>query len=515
MATQRVDIINELYIPLLGAVHIYPDEKGELYLKAGETSKPCELERKRILLPTTENLQRANDAEHVFFHPLSENIARGDSAIYNYLKLAISLRVNYTITGLADVLVHVAGDKQLEGKLKSSQLDLVKALPKVNDKMITNLVTSFVNMDLDKNMFYTVYNRRNGKIGNNTYNRVAVTRFPLLEQLNDPDKSPYWSAVKGMRKADIQAFQSLFQYLIPNWNVDNQYSGFSDSMEAPSFHALTTGFVTIMTRLNELCNLFADVADVRNLACSDLHVLDQALGNLQRYANVINPLPGNTGDIAENNQQIDKLQTHPIGIPPANLLAAAENKANAIKGNEPVQQQTAVQQTAPMQQQPMPQQGFIGTGQQMYGQYGYAPNPYMVQQQQPVNPYMAGQLGFQPYNQAALAQQQMLAQQQQAAQQQRLAADPIASWNVATQTPQYQINPYGQPVNQLGQPINAYGQPVMMQQPMPPQGFIGTGQQMYGRPTFPTVGQQQQVAPQQMMQQQQPTGWSFPKFNKI
>ena len=41
MATQRVDIINELYIPLLGAVHIYPDEKGELYLKAGETSKSC------------------------------------------------------------------------------------------------------------------------------------------------------------------------------------------------------------------------------------------------------------------------------------------------------------------------------------------------------------------------------------------------------------------------------------------------------------------------------------------
>ena len=144
-------------------------------------------------------------------------------------KLTVGLPEGHIWAGGAEI----AGDKQLEGKLKSSQLDLVKALPKVNEKMIVNLVSSTINMDMDKNMFYTVYNKRNGKIGSNSYNRVAVARFPLLEQLNDVEKSTYWSAVKGLRKADIQAYQSLFQYIIPNWNIDNQYSGFSDSMEAP------------------------------------------------------------------------------------------------------------------------------------------------------------------------------------------------------------------------------------------------------------------------------------------
>lgn len=88
--------------------------------------------------------------------------------------------------------------------------------------MIVNLVSSTINMDMDKNMFYTVYNKRNGKIGANSYNRVAVARF-IVKQLNDVEKSTYWSAVKGLRKADIQAYQSLFQYIIPNWNIDNQY----------------------------------------------------------------------------------------------------------------------------------------------------------------------------------------------------------------------------------------------------------------------------------------------------
>ena len=115
MATQRINLVEELYIPFLSTIQIYADENGELYRSNNGNNKPCELSGKRLLLPTEQNLQRANDAEHIFFHPLSENIARGDSAVYNWLKLAVSLRVNCAIAGLADVLIHIAGDKQLEG----------------------------------------------------------------------------------------------------------------------------------------------------------------------------------------------------------------------------------------------------------------------------------------------------------------------------------------------------------------------------------------------------------------
>ena len=88
MATQRINLVEELYIPFLSTIQIYADENGELYRSNNGNNKPCELSGKRLLLPTEQNLQRANDAEHIFFHPLSENIARGDSAVYNWLKLA-------------------------------------------------------------------------------------------------------------------------------------------------------------------------------------------------------------------------------------------------------------------------------------------------------------------------------------------------------------------------------------------------------------------------------------------
>ena len=158
-------------------------------------------------------------------------------------------------------------------------------------------------------------------------------------------------------------------------------------------------------------------------------------------------------------------------------------------------------------QMQQPNQGFIGLPQPVMNPYGM--NPYMVPQQpQMLNPYMAGAMGYQPMNQAAYAQQQQLAQQQQMLAQQRLASDPIASWNMATQQPQYQVNQFGQPVNQFGQPIMVAPQQM-------PQQFLGYPQQQ--RPVFPTVGGQQpvqqQVALQQPMQPQ--VGWGMPKFNKL
>ena len=43
MAIQRVDLVNELYIPFLSTIQIYADENGELYRINNDTIKPCEL----------------------------------------------------------------------------------------------------------------------------------------------------------------------------------------------------------------------------------------------------------------------------------------------------------------------------------------------------------------------------------------------------------------------------------------------------------------------------------------
>lgn len=103
MATQRINLVEELYIPFSARFKSTLMKTVNYTVVTMVTINLASYLAKRLLLPTEQNLQRANDAEHIFFHPLSENIGCGDSAVYNWLKLAVSLRVNCAIAGLADV----------------------------------------------------------------------------------------------------------------------------------------------------------------------------------------------------------------------------------------------------------------------------------------------------------------------------------------------------------------------------------------------------------------------------
>lgn len=502
---QPIKIIDDLYLPILAGLHIYPDESGVLHRIHRESNKICEVNKHKLCLPTDANLKSLSQQEYMFYHPMSENIARGDSVIYNYTKLALTLRINYTIIGLASILLAIANDKTLDGKLKSHQLDLLAALPKVDKKTVDHFNNVVGKTDLDSNVFFSVYNRRNGKVGGVTYNRVAVVHFPLLEQLKNPETSDFWSNIKGIRKADYANYLSLFNYLLPDWDVENTYSGVSDSMEAPSFHALIDSFVKVMKRLNEVMDKFRDIADVDDIYTPEIPAIETAIGQLQKYANIISPLEGNMGECAANDAQVNQLQQKPIGIPPVGLTTAAESKFDNLN-TAPTQtggwQQTAIPPTstsaAPQQttnptafigfgpgtlqqrQQQQPQQQIIG-----YDQYGQPIYGYPVQQNN-------GFIGFP--NQGGFGQQQTQTQ----------SNDPLAQWNNAVAgMNQNQQQGFG------GQQV--YGQQGFGQYQNFNGGFGGQ-QQSFGapRPTFRKQGEAPQTAtttlPPTFGQQQQTFG---------
>lgn len=490
---QPIKIIDDLYLPILAGLHIYPDESGVLHRIHRESNKICEVNKHKLCLPTDANLKSLSQQEYMFYHPMSENIARGDSVIYNYTKLALTLRINYTIIGLASILLAIANDKTLDGKLKSHQLDLLAALPKVDKKTVDHFNNVVGKTDLDSNVFFSVYNRRNGKVGGVTYNRAAVVHFPLLEQLKNPEASDFWSNIKGIRKADYANYLALFNYLLPDWDVENAYSGVSDSMEAPSFHALIDSFVKVMKRLNEVMDKFRDIADVDDIYSSEIPAIETAISQLQKYANIISPLEGNMGECAANDAQVNQLQQKPIGIPPVGLTTAAESKfdnlntAPAQPANwqqttipphtTPVAPQTTT--TAPtafigfgpgtlqQRQQQQPQQQIIG-----YDQFGQPIYGYPVQQN-------GGFIGFP--NQGGFGGQQQQPQVQ--------SNDPLAQWNTAVAgMNQNQQQGYG---NQPGFGQQGFGQYQNFNS-----GFGGQ-QQSFGtpRPAFRKQGEAPQATP--------------------
>ena len=491
---QPIKIIDDLYLPILAGLHIYPDESGVLHRVHRESNKICEVNKHKLCLPTDANLKSLSQQEYMFYHPMSENIARGDSVIYNYTKLALTLRINYTIIGLASILLAIANDKTLDGKLKSHQLEILAALPKVDKKTVDHFNNVVGKTDLDSNVFFTVYNKRNGKVAGVTYNRAAVVRFPLLEQLKTPETSDFWSNIKGIRKADYANYLALFNYLLPDWDVENTYSGVSDSMEAPSFHALIDSFVKVMKRLNEVMDKFRDIADVDDIYSSEIPAIETAIGQLQKYANIISPLEGNMGECAANDAQVNQLQQKPIGIPPVGLSTAAESKFDNLNvapsqpsnwqqttippHATPVAPQTATTNptafigfgpgTLQQRQQQQPQQQIIG-----YDQFGQPIYGYPVQQTN-------GFIGFP--NQGGFGGQQ---QQQTQVQ----SNDPLAQWNTAVAG--INQNPpqgYG---NQQGFGQQGFGQYQNFN------GGFGGQQQSFGapRPAFRKQGEAPQTAP--------------------
>lgn len=507
---QAIDIIGELYRPLLSALHVQEGDDGILKRVHGDNSKICEVNKRKLVLPTNANLQTLSDTEYMFFHPMSENFARGDSVIFNYLKTLITLRVNYSLIGLATVLLQIAGDKQMDGKLNSTQLELLTYIPKVDKKTVDNWLNAASKLDIDANTFFSVYNKRNGKINGATFNRVAVVRFPLIEQLADPANSEYWTTPKAIRKADWANYQGLMNYLLPNWDVDNSYSGYSDSMEAPSFHALVMAFVTIMERIGLIASNFSDLIDAQDLIVPDLPKLKDAINNLQRFANIIPPLDGNIGEVAKKESHANQIQQNPIGVPPAGLLNSADNKLNSYNTAPAQPQQQQVQQPQnvpqpqgyPQQQQNPPQGGgFIGFPQQQpygyqngYPNQGWPQQPQGYPQQGPQGypqqnpPQGGGFIGYPP---------QQYGYSQQPAAPATNMNDPIQNWNNSMspqpqgyppQQPPYGYPPQGQFPQQQGWPQQGpqgyppQGQPYPGQYPQqgyPQQGFYGAPQQTF------------------------------------
>ena len=67
---QPIKIIDDLYLPILAGLHIYPDESGVLHRIHRESNKICEVNKHKLCLPTDANLKSLSQQEYMFYHPM-------------------------------------------------------------------------------------------------------------------------------------------------------------------------------------------------------------------------------------------------------------------------------------------------------------------------------------------------------------------------------------------------------------------------------------------------------------
>ena len=259
---------------------------------------------KRLVLPTNEQLSAPGGwASRIAFHPLKENVVRGESKIVEYLRQAISYRLNIVIRGLMEETMKFALSPAHHKGLKSKQMQLIGAANEANETTIKNFekIMQVVSPVNTRASFTSIYLKKLGKIGDNAYSCVAVINFPFYNDLLEAEKE--FHGVK-LRKADFKVYQNLLEYIIPGIQDRNEWQLGVNASIAPFAESL----IRITDKIGKVLNkttdiLFKDSKYIPEEERATLHeffyfkddhmVAFEHLDNLLPEIKLIPPLPGN------------------------------------------------------------------------------------------------------------------------------------------------------------------------------------------------------------------------------
>ena len=318
--------IIDFYRALLADVSVR-DINSDGFLSAihGDQVFDLEVDGKRLVLPTQEILRGGNWDKRVAFHPLSENINRGESPVLKALKDYIWLRINTTLGALLRSLMETACTPETHKKLGGPKVAAyLKNLGDVDDKTFAALEKVGKTITKNPNRRLVSIYLKHGSKGGEGFARQAVVSFPIFDDLNAEGDTVF--DVK-MRPKDKQAIKNLLEYILGDAETRELYSYGSKNLEAPYFHALLNSFYKLATRLNSIVKVHE-----KHLGCGDELKFDlgwaEQLDNFALYRGVIPVQSGNEGELLnkdgepkvglqEQAQQIfnRKSEERPVDVP--------------------------------------------------------------------------------------------------------------------------------------------------------------------------------------------------------
>lgn len=230
------------------------------------------------------------------FHPLGENVYRGESPVLKKLKSYVSFRLNSTAIVLLQQLVEIAANKDMHQHLTPKQSGLLDVLPKATAKTVKAVekLTENINTNSPKKPV-NIYLKHGGKYNGEDCSRLAVTNFPIMEEEDSPDNTVY--GTKFSSRKDFNAFFSLMEYVFPKCRELEVYNYGSRNMEAPYFDALMHAFIKVAKQLNKVTRLFRKHLDNPDDMLIDVKWEDK-LDDLSEYRGLIPGLEGNDGELS-------------------------------------------------------------------------------------------------------------------------------------------------------------------------------------------------------------------------
>lgn len=253
-----MDIVS-VYTDILDYVSIKIDSRGFL-LKPDDS--PVMLNKKPVALPLPEML-RGSSADRVIFHPLMEEVNKGESEILLMLKHYINIRLNFIFSSIALNLLKIAVSPDIQAELgvngTNEHLDVMVSLKNADHKTVVTFA-ELMKRALDNNApnaFVNIYLKRGGYVREKRYSRAGIVTCSLLESL---DKNEHLIHTVKIRKADIPIFKSLYDVILPDSKLDTYNRG-SNTYVAPFLDSLLQTSKAITDQYNRILDVFGTVIE--------------------------------------------------------------------------------------------------------------------------------------------------------------------------------------------------------------------------------------------------------------
>lgn len=292
-----MDIL-ELYKGILASGNAIVGDEGHVsVVVVGDDPIPFRIDGARLTLPTQDHLRAGSfnpDSGMIAFHPICENVALEQSAVYRKLEELLQFRLSAVLRELILQLTLLAQDKKSHAKMAPGERGLLMAMPNA-DSDTYETVRKIVNRAAGQGnrKICSLYVRRGGSYAGSDVSRLGRFIVSVIMDLDETARE-LWGV--DIRKQDLPEIKELFEYILPEYADHETYSRPSNSQVAPNLHALLRTFSVVAKRLNRIVELHSE-----NLQNADdlLIPLDwmEEIADLSQYRARVPTLPGNDGQV--------------------------------------------------------------------------------------------------------------------------------------------------------------------------------------------------------------------------
>lgn len=205
--------------------------------------EPWVLDERRVVLPTSHQIQERGLAEKYLFNPLNEDVLGRESATVSAIRHLINTRLTMATAVLMSSLISVAESKGDHRKIQIKNSEFLSILKDVDAESVVDfnrLMMAAVKQSGFTKSMWSIYLKHGGAIGDKKYARVATYTCTFYDEIKD--KKDKYFGISGVRVKDINMFRNLFEYVFPELKSDGAYVRGTNDDTAPYFHVLLSGF---------------------------------------------------------------------------------------------------------------------------------------------------------------------------------------------------------------------------------------------------------------------------------